>query len=77
VDLISIVAEVLDVPPGSLSENSGPESVAPWTSLAHISLMLAIEERLDVHFTMDEMAGARSIAQIREALQQKGVTERT
>lgn len=39
-----------------------------WDSLGNFNLLLAVEERFDVRFTMDDMAEIKSVPQILDAL---------
>ncbi len=47
----AIVARVLGVPVENINEDSSPDTLAGWDSLAHMNLVLAIEEEFGVQFT--------------------------
>lgn len=49
-------------------------SFAAWDSMGHFNLMLLIEQHYGVRFEPEELSECRSLAQIRAALQAKGVT---
>ena len=51
----------------------GVGSFPEWESLGHYNLLLLIEESYGVRFTMEEMSGMKSLAEISEVLSKKGV----
>jgi acyl carrier protein len=71
--LKELVAEVLDVEPSALHDTTSPASLDRWDSLAHITLISAVEETYDVILTTSEMRQARSLGELRRILQDKGV----
>ena len=68
-----IVAQVFDVPEGSVTDESGPETVESWDSLTHLNLVLALEEEFGVQFTPDDAMKMVSIGAVRAALREQGV----
>ena len=52
-----------------LSRSNFPE----WDSLAHIKLILAIEEDFDVKFTIDQVSETNSVEGLAKALSEKGI----
>ena len=56
-------------PSTGLAVGSFPE----WDSLGHYNLLLLIEESYGVRFTMEEMSGMKTLAEISEVLSKKGV----
>ncbi len=44
-----------------------------WDSFAHFNLFLLLEETFDVRFSVEEMSELKSVREIREALNSKGV----
>ena len=54
-DLKDVVAGVLGVPPSRLTADAGPETLETWDSLAHLTIVTAVEERFDIQFRMDEI----------------------
>ena len=70
--LIDLVASVLNVDPGSLTQSSGPKTVSQWDSLAHITIASAVEQTYGVELTMPEILGVRTISDLNDALQRRG-----
>ena len=71
--LILLFSDVLDVPAGSLSDDSAPETVSAWDSLAAMHLVAAIEERFDVRLSTRDIMKMNTIGRARAALRDKGV----
>jgi acyl carrier protein len=71
--LRAVLAEVLEMPARTLTEDSSPETVGAWDSLATMRLMVTLEEVFDVTFLAEEVAGLTSVAAVRAILRQKGV----
>ena len=72
-ELMRIFAEVLEVDPGSLSEQSSPDNVNGWDSAKSMELVITIEEALNLEFNADELAEMASIGATKEVLVRKGV----
>lgn len=54
--LKQVMASVLGVPADSIDESTSTDTVADWTSLAHLNLIVALEEEFDVMLPDDEVA---------------------
>ncbi|MBL9121941.1 MAG: acyl carrier protein [Phycisphaerae bacterium] len=59
-----IASDVLGVPAGQLTDASSPESVESWDSVAHLSLVLALEQAGNVQFDPEDIEKMRSIGAI-------------
>jgi acyl carrier protein len=57
----------------AISEESSPATIPKWDSLAHMNLVLALEEEFGVQFTDDEIPELNSVARILSALENKGL----
>ncbi len=69
--VFDIIAQVMNVPVGSLSEESSPESIEAWDSLKHMSLILTLEEEFGVQFSDEEIVTMLNVGLIMEALTHK------
>lgn len=72
--LIDLFADELDVEPSELSDESSPDTVENWDSLAAVRLVAAIESEFDVRLSTKEMMKMRSIGIARLVLREKNVT---
>lgn len=71
--LHSIVADVLGVPLGNISDEDSPSTIESWDSLRHISLILAVEAEFEISFSPDEAVEMMSVGIIRKNLSDRGV----
>jgi len=62
--LQEIFREVFDQPELQLAESTGPKDVAGWDSVAHIKLVVLIQERFGVEFDPSELTELRTAKDI-------------
>ena len=72
-NLKDIVAESLGASPDSIESNSSFDSIPNWDSLAHMILIVKIEEHYKVKFTGDEIADMRTIKDAKDLLIKHGI----
>jgi acyl carrier protein len=72
--LIELFAEVLEVNPGRLNDDSSPDNVKEWDSLSAMKLVNAIEERFNVQLSTKDIMKMSTIGLARKALRSKCVT---
>ena len=68
--LARIVAAVLDVEAGSLSDEDSPETVESWDSIHHIQLIIAIEAEFGIQFSAEEIGELNSIGRLRRRIEE-------
>lgn len=71
--LIQVFADVLELEPSTLNDESTPDNVDEWDSLAAMHLVAAIEESFDVRLSTKEIMKMYSIGLARQVLKEKGV----
>jgi acyl carrier protein len=71
--LPEVVAAVLGVDPAVLTDDAGPATIDRWTSLKHLQLVVAVEDRYQVSLSHQEIVSVRSVGDRRAALRQRGV----
>lgn len=71
--LEALLAAVLDVEPGVVTADSSAGELEAWDSLAHLSVVAAVEETYGVTCSMAEMGEMRSVASIRSFLGSRAV----
>jgi len=71
--LIELICGVLNIPVDTLTHQSGPETTQEWDSLAHISIVAAIEQTYNVQLTMPEILSVKTIADFKVILENHGV----
>lgn len=67
--IIALMEEVLQLPRGSVTEETRMEDTPEWDSLAHVMLIGELEERLGVVIPLEE---AIEIESVRELLEKAG-----
>jgi acyl carrier protein len=70
--LIDLFAEEFDVSGGTLNDESSPDTVEQWDSLAAVRLVAAIETEFSVRLSTAEIMKMRSIGLARAVLKSKG-----
>jgi acyl carrier protein len=65
--LTSLVARVLELPLAQAAE-ARVDNTPGWDSLAHLALLMAVEEEYGVSFSPDEIAELESVELIDEAI---------
>lgn len=60
-------------PQASVNAQSALGSFPEWDSLGHFNLLLLVEQHYAVRFEPHELAELKSLADIQQALQSKGV----
>ena len=70
--LIELFAEELDVSTSELDDDSSPETISAWDSLAAMNLVAAIEETFEINLSTVEIMKMNSIGVAREVLTAKG-----
>lgn len=63
-----VIAEVLGMTPNELADDAGVDTVAAWTSLQHLSIIAAIEERFGIQMEMDEMGTATTLTRLTDVV---------
>ena len=71
--LLEVFAEGLGLNAESLGEDSSPETVAEWDSLAAMTLVTLIEDTFAVSLSTRDIMKMRSIGLARSVLKAKGV----
>jgi acyl carrier protein len=71
--LQEIVRAVLQLPPDTDVSRARQLSFASWDSLAHVSLMLAIESEFGISIEIADQIALTSVPSIRLYLEERGV----
>jgi acyl carrier protein len=71
--LTELFGEVLEVDPAGLNDDSSPENVKQWDSLAAMALVSALEEKFNVRLSTREIMKMSTIGLARKTLRGKGV----
>lgn len=64
--IIAMLEEILNVPAGTVSEDTRSEDLEEWDSLAHVAIIGELEERFGIFIPLEE---AMELASVREILE--------
>jgi len=56
----------------TLKETTVADDIEEWDSLEHINLVIAIEERFGMKFTMKEVTGMKNVGEMVDIILQRG-----
>ena len=71
--LYSIIAKIMDVPESDINDQSGPETIANWTSFNSYVLLDQIQSEFNMKFTIDEAMDIQTVADIKRYLNNYGI----
>ena len=69
--LKQVVAETFHIAAESVPDDASNQSLPQWDSLGHMNLIMAIEKRFGVQFTLEEIIELRDLPAIRQTLAKK------
>ncbi len=69
--LKQVIADALQVPVESVADDSSPGTLPQWDSLAHLNLIMSLEQEFHVKFTIKEIVELQDVPTIRRFLQDK------
>ncbi len=72
-ELISLMAEVLALPPEEVVDDLSMMTCETWDSLCHMDVIVSIESVFGIDLTADEIAEMTSVGAIKGVLSAKGV----
>lgn len=67
-DLNEVIAATLQVPVESVPDDGTMESVPNWDSIGHLNLVMTLESRYKVKFTLDDILAMRDVPAIRRTI---------
>ncbi len=67
-----LLADVLQLPAASITDDLTMQDVESWDSLKHMELIVSLEESFGQQFTFDEIVAMQSVSAIKRVLREKG-----
>lgn len=71
--LRAVLATMLQLPESQITADTSSETLEKWDSIAHMNIMLALEEAFSISFTDDEIMRHRSVAALGALIEKKQV----
>lgn len=65
-EIIKLIAEILQVDPERITENTTANELEEWDSLAHVMIIGELQDRLGIQIPLDEAVDIVSVAEIFE-----------
>lgn len=66
--LQNIFREVFDDDELAILDSSSKDNIMEWDSVAHVKLVLAIEDTLNIRFSLDEVTLISSVGDFKESI---------
>jgi len=70
--VVAVFAQVLSIPADSINDDLRYATIPQWDSIAHMSVIAALEEAFGVMIDMDEVIDMSSVGKAREILRKHG-----
>ena len=67
-----LVAEVLQIPASSITDDLAMKDLDAWDSLKHMELIVSLEETFGLQLTFDDIVAMQSIREIKRVLSERG-----
>jgi acyl carrier protein len=67
-----VIATALKVPPDKITRETSEKDLVAWDSIAHINLMMSLEETFELFIEVEDFAKLTSVPAIVEYLREQG-----
>jgi acyl carrier protein len=74
INLLDIVANVMEVQVSQIDDESGPETIENWDSFRGLILFEELETKFNVKFTLNELLNVKKIRDIKNILSVRGAS---
>ena len=68
----SLLSEVLQISPASITEDLRIKDVEAWDSLKHMEIIVSLEQNFGIQLSFDEIVAMQSVGEIKRVLREKG-----
>ena len=72
-NLEQLLAELLQIPVTTVTDDLAMKDLDVWDSLKHMELIASLEQQFALQFTFEEIVSMRSVGDIKRVLSNKGV----
>jgi acyl carrier protein len=69
-----VIATTLNVAPDKITRETCDQDLVTWDSLAHVNLMMSLEQRFDLFLEVEDFSRLTSVSAILEYLRGEGRT---
>jgi acyl carrier protein len=71
--IVRILADSLGLPESEIPADASMEKMSEWDSIAHLNVVMTLEEEFQVEFTAEEFVGLNSLPAMERALAGRGI----
>jgi acyl carrier protein len=68
-----LLADVLQIPVASITDDLAMNDTDPWDSLRHMELVVSLEHAYGLEFSFDDIVAMRTVGDIKRVLRERGV----
>jgi len=70
-DLKNLLAEVLQIPAATVTDDLAMKDLEAWDSLKHMELIVALEQSFELEFSFDDIVAMQSVGAIKQILKER------
>ena len=59
--VFEIFNDILDLEAGKLTQESSPEDIDEWDSMANVNIIVALEEEFKIRFKLEDIQDAKTV----------------
>jgi acyl carrier protein len=68
-----LLAEVLQIPATTITDDLAMRDVDVWDSLTHMELIVSLEQAFSLQLSFDDIVAMQSVGEIKRVLRERGV----
>lgn len=68
----NLLADVLQIPPSTVTEDLTMKEVDAWDSLKHMELVVSLEQTFGIELSFEDIVAMQSVGEIKRVLRGKG-----
>ena len=73
-ELLNLIVKALELPDGSIDDNSSGDNIEAWDSLGHLSILVLLDKRVEGKASkISDLAVATSVKRISKILTDEGM----
>jgi len=69
----SLLAEVLQISPSSVTNDLAMKNVESWDSLKHMELVVSLEQSFGIQLSFDDIVAMQSVGEIKRVLKERSM----
>ena len=66
--LFILISEIINISTNDLNMESGPQSTPEWDSLAHLTIIAAVESKYNISFNMNDIISIKSVSDLKKII---------